>query len=121
MTAGAQGFLDRVTEVGVQAGVGPIVLALARGALLTVTVRRADGARAGDACLRATLLAETGLRREDVEVREDCADDAGQLEWRLAAGRWRVSWVLDDVESVLGEWTLAEGEGKDLELTLPHR
>jgi hypothetical protein len=117
----ADGFLAGSREV--DPGAVAVEIRLSRGASVRGTVRGADGKRVEDAALLAARLRENGMAAADGEGREwERSDAAGRVEWRLAAGRWRIAWGVGSGEEVpLGEFTFAEGETRDLDLRLPPR
>jgi hypothetical protein len=123
--ASADGFLGARQDVDARAGTGPLVLRLARGALVRALVRASDRKPADDARLVAILLDARGQPVADGPREWDAADAEGRATWRLPPGRWRLAWGVKTGETYeevpLGEWTFAEGDEKDLDLTLPAR
>jgi hypothetical protein len=116
----ADGFLAQ--DVEAQAGRDVPEVRLARGALVRAVVRGPEGKPAADASLLAERLAADGKPLATPEREWDAAKEDGRVEWRLAAGRWRISWGTEDgKETPLGEWILGEGDVRDLTLTLPKR
>jgi hypothetical protein len=85
-------------------------------------VRGPGGEPAADARLVAVALTADGKVPEGGDREWDAASEEGRVEWRLPAGRWRISWGRGDGrETPLGEWIVGEGDVRDLTLALPGR
>ena len=115
----AEGFLSAARRVHVVEGAPSIDVVLARGGLLRGVLRDTRG----DPVTGAGIAFRwAGSGPEPGEPGRARSGSDGRFCVRLDAGRWRSTHrapLLDDVP--LGEWTLAEGETLDVELTLPSR
>jgi hypothetical protein len=98
-----------------------------RPARVRGVIRHADGSTHATSIElhRADRPADARPPHEDeagetpIEASLDCGDD-GSYKATLAAGRWQLVWRSDDgKEHSLGEWTLASGETKVIDLKLP--
>jgi hypothetical protein len=122
--AKAEGFLRTDQVVDVRPGAEPVVVALARGAVVRVVARHDLGRAANAQRLAAVRLGPDGKPDEALGIRRQGTGD-GRFAWRLPPGRWRVyaSRSSDDFasEPPLADWDLAEGETRDAQLTLPGR
>jgi hypothetical protein len=108
------GFLPRRVEVTGEGG-GPRVFVLARGGLLRVRVRDAEGGPMAGAWVKATPVGGDPA----VETWQGGTDARGRAEVRLAAGTWRVeagTWKVEGWNARPGSVTLVEGETAEVTL-----
>ncbi len=119
VVASADGFLD--AGASAEPGGAAVEFRLAHGALVRGAVKGSDGKPAADTSILAQRLGPDGKPLAGEDDRQwDRSGDDGRVKWRLASGRWRFSLgLLSGEEIPLTELTLAEGDTKDLELTLP--
>ena len=121
------GVDDTEQVVDVRPAAAPVVVALAAGALVRVVARHADGRSAESERLAVIRLLADGKPDTETLATRRTAED-GRITWRLPTGRWHVFrgevdlWNEDlSARPYIAEWTLVEGETKDVELTFPAR
>lgn len=115
---GSPEFLGARRRVEIAAGAPPASFVLARGGLLRGVLKDAKG----EPLERGTLHVQWAGSEPAPEEADDWtrSRSEGRVEWRLAPGRWRVTYRSEDFENVpLGEWTVVEGHTSEADFTLP--
>jgi hypothetical protein len=120
----AEGFASVWTDVENVSAAKSLDVRPTRGALVRARLRDSRGRLVPYGRLAFTPMpADAGGARPHAERATFARGEIDPAERRLAAGRWRVAAALrpepDGAESVIGVWTLAEGETRDETIVVP--
>ncbi len=118
--ASADGFLGAARDADVAPGMAPVEVRLPRGAVVRGVVRDADGQPAQEDVF-FWRIGPDGKRLDDHEELVSPEED-GTFSERVAPGRYRIvarAAARGGVPPPLGDFTFAEGETREVTLTLP--